>query len=139
MKKIQRADVDADGDSPARRVRVGPQLGQPDQNAQKPVRRGVEVARALAKVCIVEARERRSDLFERARDRPLRREALVVDEPARLTRELGAADDQTVEIDDLEPGSAGNSAELQPQPLELLVGRAARQLETRQLGLPIVA
>jgi hypothetical protein len=44
-----------------------------------------------------------------------------------------------VEVDDLDAGPAWNGDELPPQLLELLIGRVARRLETRQLGLPIVA
>src|SRR6185369_12261751 len=116
MKQIQRAEVDAYRDGAVRCVGLGPQLGQPDEHAQESVRRGIEVARALAKVRVVEPREGCANLLERARDRPLRREALVVDEPPRLARELGAADDQTMKIDDLEPRPARNAAELPAQP-----------------------
>ena len=70
---------------------------------------------------------------------PLRREALVVDEPPGLARELGAADDQTMKVDDLEPGPARDAAELPAQPVELLFGRVAGRLETGELGLAIVA
>src|ERR1044071_8296152 len=139
MKQIQGAEVDAYRDGAVRCVGVGPQLGQPDQHAEEPVGRGIEVARALAKVRVVELREGRANLLERTRDRPLRPEALVVDEPPGLARELGAADDQTMKVDDLDPGPARNAAELPAQPFELLFGHLGGRLETGELGLAIVA
>ena len=122
-----------------RAVGLGPQLGQPEQHAQEAISDGVEVPASIAKIGIVQPREDGSNVLQRARHGPLRREALLVDQPLCLAGELGAAQNHAVQVDELVTCAAGRRVELPVQPVELSLGVVDGGFETRQLGLAVVA
>src|SRR6185437_7284830 len=138
MKEIQRTDVDAERHRAVRRVRLRAQLWQADEHAEQAIRRRLEIALPVAEIGIVEPRELGADSLERPRHRPFRRQALLADEPPGLARQLRAAKDQAVEIDDLQAGRARPADELPPQPIELVLRGLRGGLQPAELGVAIV-
>jgi hypothetical protein len=137
MEGVERAQLDPDGDR-ARERTLGAQLGQPEQGTDQPFANGLEVAAALAEIRIGEPEENRSDLVQRARDRPLRRQALLENQPPGLSGDLGAAQHQAMGLDQISAG-AFPSGEPSLQSIELLIGADDAFFEVRQLGGTISA
>jgi len=98
-----------------------------------------EIAAAIAEVGIGQAQEDRADSLQRTRHRPLGRQALFGDRPPRLAGQLGAAQNQTMRLDELVTPTAVLPVDLALQKVELSVSGDDRAFEARYLRLAVVA
>ncbi len=109
-----------------------------EQVAQDAIAHEVDVAAALAEVVLLDGVEDGLDLLDGAAQRPLGVDLLLADAPPRRIDQVLVVEDELVRLDDVEVVLALALGELLLDALELLVGRAERGVEARDLGLDLL-